>query len=58
MLRYLVCATIATTAGLFAGQATGIYVSNALAIRIVVALAVYSSTFVVLLRIWCDHDSP
>jgi len=58
MLRYLVCATIATTAGLFASQAVGIYVSDALAIRIAVALVVYSGTFGILLRIWRDHDSP
>ena len=58
MLRYLVCVVIATTAGLFASQAVGIYMSDVLAIRIVAALAVYSGTFWVLLRIWCDHDSP
>jgi uncharacterized membrane protein YfcA len=57
MLRYVVCMVVAVTVGWFLGQAMGNYVTDALAIRIIVAVLAYFGTFEVLLRLWRDHDS-
>ena len=57
MLRYVVCMAVAAAVGWLLGQATGNYVTDALAIRIIVAVLAYFGTFEVLLRLWRDRDN-
>jgi hypothetical protein len=57
MLRYVVCVVVAVAVGWLLGQATGNHVTDALAIRIIVAVLGYFGTFEVLLRLWRDRDN-
>jgi len=57
MLRYVVCVVVAVAVGWLLGQAVGNYVTDALAIRIIVAVLAYFGTFEVLLRLWRDRDN-